>query len=132
LSVLREHRGDGHIALLVEAGLSGLEAQVTHVATGKGFVPAFAMASRGWSREQWDAAVAGLVERGVLDEQGALTGAGDELRRRIETDTDRLAVGPWAHLGADGAARLQEVAGGLARAVVAAGCFPDGVFAARR
>jgi hypothetical protein len=132
LSVLREHRGDGHIAMLVEAGLSGLEAQVTHVATGKGFAPGFAMASRGWSQEQWDAAVAGLAERGLLDAQGGLTDAGRDLRRRIETDTDRLGGGPWAHLGAEGAARLGEIGGGLVRALLAAGCFPAGVFAAPR
>jgi hypothetical protein len=132
LSVLREHRGDGHIAMLVEAGLSGVEAQVTHVATGKGFVPAFAMASRGWSPEQWGAAVTGLAERGLLDEQGELTEAGSDLRRQVETDTDRLGVEPWTHLGADGAARLGEIGGGLVRALLAAGCFPAGVFAAAR
>jgi hypothetical protein len=132
LSVLREHRGDGHIAMLVEAGLSGVEAQVTHVATGKGFVPAFAMASRGWSQEQWGAAVTGLAERGLLDEQGELTEAGSDLRRQVETDTDRLGVEPWTHLGADGAARLGEIGGGLVRALLAAGCFPAGVFAAAR
>jgi hypothetical protein len=132
LSVLREHRGDGHIAMLVGAGLSGVEAQVTHVATGRGFVPGFAMASRGWSQEQWDAAVTGLAERGLLDAQGQLTAAGRDLRRQIETDTDRLAVGPWAHLGADGAARLGQIGRGVVEALLAAGIFPAGVFAAPR
>jgi hypothetical protein len=41
-TLLREHRGDGHIAALVAAGLSGIDALVTHVATGQGFVPGFA------------------------------------------------------------------------------------------
>ena len=49
LSLLREHRGDGHIAALVAAELSGLEALVSHTATGQGFVTGFAQASRGWS-----------------------------------------------------------------------------------
>src|SRR5919112_2519957 len=34
-SLLREHRGDGHIAALLRAGLTGLEALVTHTATGR-------------------------------------------------------------------------------------------------
>src|SRR6202161_1512845 len=38
LTLLREHRGDGHIAALREAGLRGIEALVTHSATGKGFL----------------------------------------------------------------------------------------------
>ena len=33
-SILREYRGDGHIALLVVHGLSGIEALVTHAAAG--------------------------------------------------------------------------------------------------
>ncbi len=132
VTILREHRGDGHITRLVDAGLSGLEALVSYTATGRGFVVPFAQASRGWSREQWDAAVAALADRGVLDAGGALTPAGEALRTQIEADTNRLGHAPWAHLGADGAARLGEIGGALVRALLAAGCFPDGVFAARR
>nr|WP_214366594.1 hypothetical protein [Pseudonocardia sp. H11422] len=138
LSILREHRGDGHIALLLDAGLTGLEALVTATATGKGFVVPFARASRGWSEEHWDAAVAALRERGLIaggsgdDTAGlVLTTAGAELRRRLEDDTDRLGAGPWAHLGADDAARLAELGGTLVRALIAADCFPAGVFAGR-
>lgn len=39
-TLLREHRGDGHLAALVAAELDGLEAIVSHTATGKGFTPA--------------------------------------------------------------------------------------------
>lgn len=132
LSILREHRGDGHIAALVAAGLSGLEALVSYTATGRGFVMPFAMASRGWKQEQWDAAGAALAERGVLAADGTLTGDGTALRKRIEDDTNRLGAGPWDHLGDEGAARLGEIGGGLVRTLLAAGCFPDGVFAATR
>ena len=34
-SILREFRGDGHIALLVVHGLSGVEALVTHAGNGR-------------------------------------------------------------------------------------------------
>ena len=37
-SILREYRGDGHVALLVSNGLSGIEALISHGATGE--VPA--------------------------------------------------------------------------------------------
>jgi len=131
LSILREHRGDGHITCLLGSGLSGIEALVTHTATGTGFVVAFAIASRGWSQEQWDAAVAGLAERGVLDAGGALTAEGETLRAAVEDGTNRLGAAPWDHLGADGAARLREIGGVLVRALVGAGCFPSGVFARR-
>lgn len=132
LTILREHRGDGHIAVLVAAGLSGLEALVSYTATGRGFVTPFAMGSRGWKPEQWDAAVVALAERGILTADGALTDDGTALRKRIEDDTDRLGAGPWDHLGDEGAARLGEIGGRLVRALLAAGCFPDGVFAAGR
>lgn len=131
LTILREHRGDGHIVALVGAGLTGVEALVSHTATGRGFVVSFAMASRGWSQEQWEAAVVRLRERGVLDAAGALTADGAALRKRVEDDTNRLGAAPWAHLGAEGAARLSVLGGPLVRALLAAGCFPDGVFAAR-
>ena len=130
LAILREHRGDGHVALLVAAGLSGIEAIVSYTATGRGFVQPFAMASRGWSQAEWDATVAALADRGLLDGSGALTDGGLALRKRVEDETNRLGHAPWAALGDAGAARLAELGGGLVRALVAAGCFPDGVFAA--
>ena len=55
-SILREYRGDGHIAQLVVHGLSGIESLVTHAAAGD--VPAHLLRStRGWPREAWDATV---------------------------------------------------------------------------
>ena len=135
LSILREHRGDGHVALLVEAELSGLEALLTATATGSGFLPGFARASRGWSREQWDAGVAGLRERGLLDPEAdlRLTGAGEKLRERIEDDTHRLGGAPWTALGAEGTARLGELGAGLVRTALAPGASPAvGVFAPAR
>jgi hypothetical protein len=49
ITLLREYRGDGHIAALVTHGLSGIEALITHVATGTGFDPEFGRRLRGWS-----------------------------------------------------------------------------------
>jgi hypothetical protein len=133
LSLLREHRGDGHVAALTAAGLSGLEALVTHTATGQGFTPEFARASRGWSEAEWDAAVAGLADRGLLDAAGGLTEAGQEIRGQVERNTDRMAAAPWLHLGDEQTETVVRIGRQLSRAVVAAGAFPAaGVFATRR
>ncbi|MEV5355500.1 hypothetical protein [Streptomyces sp. NPDC052693] len=123
-TLLREHRGDGHLAALVSAGLDGLEALVTHTATGKGMTPKWVFATRGWSREDWDAASQRLRERGLLDESGELTGQGAALRDEIERVTDRLDRAPYEHLGAEGVARLTELGTAFARAAATAGAFP--------
>lgn len=128
-SLLREFRGDGHIAALVGAGLDGLSALVTHTATGRGFLESAAKSTRGWSDEQWEHAVTQLREAGLLDESGVLTGEGVRLREEVESATNRSAATPWARLGDEDAGRLRELARELSKAVVAAGAFPDGVFA---
>jgi len=132
VSLLREYRGDGHTCALACAGLSGIEALVTHTATGKAFIPQFARASRGWSQEEWDSAVSGLAARGLLDGQGALTPAGQALRAQVEDQTDRLAAPPWQYLGERRTEDVVRIGKAMTRAVVAAGAFPrEGVFAAR-
>ncbi|MFI1507791.1 hypothetical protein [Streptomyces sp. NPDC020597] len=123
-TLLREHRGDGHLAVLMSAGLDGLEAMVTHTATGKGMTPTWVSNSRGWSRDDWNAAVDRLRARGILDGSGELTERGVALREDIEQETDRLDRAPYEHLGADGVARLTELGTAFARAALAAGAFP--------
>lgn len=131
ITLLREYRGDGHLAALVDAKLSGLDALISHQATGKGFTPEFAQASRGWSAELWAAGIAGLQERGLMDDNGGLTQAGQDLREGIEARTDELAREPYESLGETDLARLTEIGLDLTRRVQAAGAFPDNVFAAR-
>ncbi|MFI0901741.1 hypothetical protein [Streptomyces sp. NPDC020983] len=130
-TVLREHRGDGHVALLTQAGLDGIEALVSHTSSGRGFTPAFARATRGWSEEEWSAAQERLRDKGLLDAEGRLTEAGTALRAELEHETDRLAAGPYDHLGAAGVARLTELAGGFAATALGNGAFPDGIFGRR-
>ncbi len=128
LTLLREHRGDGHIAALLAAGLSGLEALVTHCATGRGFLPEVAQFTRGWSDEQWAAATASLVDRGLLTVDGGLTDAGRDLRHEVEAATNALGAEPWVHLGDDGAMRLAELGRPLVTKALENGAFPEGVF----
>lgn len=133
VTLLREYRGDGHIAALVSNGVSGLDALITHTATGKGFLPAAAKASRGWSDQEWDAAFARLRAADLLDAEGVLTGNGRELRERVENQTNAAASAPWRRLGEEKAARLRELGLGLSRTAIAAGAFPAaGVLASSR
>jgi hypothetical protein len=131
-TLLREHRGDGHIAALIAAGLSGIESLITHTATGRGMLPSAARLLRGYSDEQWSAAQDGLRDRGILDEDGALTVDGTAVRAEIEAMTDDLASAPWAHLGGARTRRVIELAKPLARRAAANGAFPDTVFASAR
>lgn len=127
-TVLREHRGDGHVALLTHAGLDGLEALVSHTSSGRGFTPAFARTARGWSEEEWSAAQERLRDRGLLDTDGELTEAGTALRADLEHETDRLAAAPYDHLGPAEVARLTELAGGFAAVALGNGAYPKGIF----
>ncbi|MCC3766792.1 hypothetical protein [Streptomyces sp. UNOC14_S4] len=123
-TLLREHRGDGHVMALVRAGLDPVEALVSHSATGRGMSREWIMKTRGWSEAELDAAHARLRERGLLDAGGKLTEAGTALREEVEAETDRLDLAPYEHLGAEGVARLTELAGAFATAAATAGAFP--------
>ncbi|MFF3687379.1 hypothetical protein [Streptomyces sp. NPDC002187] len=121
-TILREHRGDGHLAALLTAGLDPVEALVSFA--GVGAAPVKIFESRGWSAAQWDAARARLVGRGLLDEDGVATAAGRELRSCVERRTDELAAAPWAALGAGGRARLSELLGTYWVAMLGTGLLP--------
>ncbi|GGS00456.1 hypothetical protein GCM10010252_43990 [Streptomyces aureoverticillatus] len=123
-TLLREHRGDGHLAALLDAELDAVEALVSHTATGKSMTPKWNLNTRGWTQEDWDAAVERLRGRGLVDDKGELTEAGVALRAAVEERTDRLDRAPYEHLGAAGVARLTELGSAFAGAVVQAGAFP--------
>jgi len=129
VSLLREHRGDGHTWALACAGLSGIEALVTHCATGDGFLDAFARSSRGWTQEEWDATASSLAARGLFDQEGALTEAGQALRAHVEDDTDRMAAAPWEYLGEQRTEEVVRIGKAMTRTVLKAGAIPRaGVF----
>ncbi|HSP39142.1 MAG TPA: hypothetical protein VLR26_15470 [Frankiaceae bacterium] len=121
-TVLREHRGDGHVAALVLAGLDPVEALVTAVAAGAS--AKFLKNTRGWSPEQWADGEQRLRDRGLLDEDALLTEAGRSARDEVETATDRAGAEPYRRLGEDGCARLMDLVRPLGRAIVAAGIIP--------
>ena len=122
-TMLREHRGDGHVAALVAAGLDGCEAHLTLVATTD--VPAAELQpNRGWSDEEWSAARTRLVERGILTPGGGATEKGARLRQWVEDVTDDLALAPWRVLGGAAAERAEALLREPARRVVGGGGVP--------
>lgn len=122
-TILREHRGDGHLAALMVAGLDPVEALVSFAAIGAASVERFA--SRGWDRDAWAAGRERLLARGLVDKDGTATEAGRELRRRVEQDTDRLAAAPWQTLGLEATERLTALLGDYWVAVLSSGLLPS-------
>jgi len=116
-TLLREHRGDGHIAALVLAGLSGLDASITYVATGKGMSEDLQRKTRGYTEEEWSTAKERLVETGLLDADGGLTDNGQALRAGIEGQTDVAAAAPYDHLGPERTQELIDLTRPWARSV---------------
>ena len=119
-TVLREHRGDGHVAALLTAGLDPVEALVLFAADHGPVVPELRR-KRGWTPEEWDAGVGRLAERGLLAGDGSLTPAGQTLRADVEARTDALALPAWERLGEQDCKRLRALVRPLSTAVVEAG-----------
>ncbi len=122
-TLLREHRGDGHVAALCAAAVDPCEAHVLRLAVtgvGRESIAPY----RGWDDDDWSAAAGRLTEKGWLDATGAVTEAGIDAHAAIETDTDRMAEGPVRALGEDGLAELVAILRPRARALAAAGAIP--------
>jgi hypothetical protein len=121
LTLLREYRGDGHVALLLTEGLDGLGALITHAATGA-IAAETLRTSRAWSEQEWTAGVERARDEGWLADgpETALSEAGQRRRQSIEDRTDELAVYPYEAIGEDGCARLRELTTPLSAAVMAA------------
>ena len=122
VTLLREFRGDGHIAAMTVEGVSGLEALILHGATGE-VPPATLRSSRQWPKDAWAAGEEGLRSRGWLDGDGGLTDAGRTHRTWVEDRTDELAAPAYAVLGEDGCERLRTLGRPLSKAIVEAGAF---------
>ncbi|MGI5501151.1 SCO6745 family protein [Lentzea sp. CA-135723] len=100
-TMLREHRGDGHIAALVGARIGGIEAHVLS-ALAMGVYPAESFGRiHHLPKELLVAVMDGLRARGIVDAEGRFTDAGRELQRRIEELTDELAEEPYEALSAE-------------------------------
>jgi hypothetical protein len=123
-AVLREHRGDGHNAVLVSRGVSPAEAHLLKAGAGESDEDVL-RTGRGFPADEWDRARAGLAGRGLLDGDGRLTAAGRAEHDAIEAATDRAARQPWDALGPDDSARLLALLDPLAAAVAGSGLVPQ-------
>jgi DNA-binding MarR family transcriptional regulator len=99
-TLLREHRGDGHNAALVAAGIDGQEAHVL-AALAMGLTPKEYGRLDPLTPEQLAAVVDGLRARGLVDAEGGFTVAGRELKDHIESVTDALAAPAYECLTPD-------------------------------
>ncbi|MDW3218225.1 MAG: hypothetical protein R8F63_06395 [Acidimicrobiales bacterium] len=96
-NLLREHRGDGHVAALVTLGKSGTESHVLHtLADG---VPAEQF-GRLWHLDSGylDRVIGRMRERGLVGGDGWLTADGAQLKERLEALTDELAAPAYTSL----------------------------------
>lgn len=116
--LLREHRGDSHIAGLVIEGLGRVDALVVHAAFD-GFPAEMLRRSRRWSQVEWNASMAGLRGRGWLTDDVAptLTPEGSRRRRWIEDRTDSLAATAFEPIGNDGMDRMIELGAKFSQAL---------------
>lgn len=144
-TVLREHRGDGHVAALLISGVDPVEALVLFAADQQ-LDPDFLRKRRGWSVREWTDAVTRLAKRGLVKkeadagaeegaregaerEEGAtaaqvrLTPAGRGVRADVEAITDHLAAVPWAAVGPTAADRLVELVAPVVGGIMAGDGF---------
>jgi len=125
-TVLREHRGDGHVAALVTAGLDAPESLVWRVSRD-GTDRAFYQQIRGWTDDEWDAAADRLRARGWLDASGSPTEAALTAADDLEATTDQLASEPWEALGPVGVERAAALLTEAARAAAPLLMWPNPV-----
>ena len=122
-TVLREHRGDGHVAAVLVAGLDGCESLVWRAAVDS--ERRLLQPARGWSDQDWEEAASRLAARGWLDAGGLPTAAAMAARDEVEARTDALAAGPWRALGGPKAARLAQLLRPLAAHAAVGLPFPN-------
>lgn len=122
-TLLREHRGDTHTAVLSAAGVTGRECNVLHAASGA--IPRdYIAATRDYDDEEWASREQSLAERGLLNDDGSLTAAGQKLKEHVESTTDVLALSVFDALSDDEVETLFQALTPITRVVVAGGDVP--------
>ncbi len=122
-TILREYRGDGHVIAAVGAGLTGLDATVTFVASGA-IAREDIQSHRGWNDHEWDVSASRLRAAGILEPTGQLTDKGVTLRSELEDLTDALAMGPIERLGRSRVMSAVDLATPISRDLIDSGTIP--------
>lgn len=121
-TLVREHRGDGHIAALVTSPLDPIGATITGGMASNTLK--FNLKTRGFTEQEWADGFARLRDAGLIASDTELSAEGERLRARIEEQTDAAALEGWDRIGVDGATRLNELITPLAKAIQAAELLP--------
>jgi hypothetical protein len=122
-TLLREQRGDTHIAVLAANGVSGRECNVLQVASGS--VPReYMTVARDYDDESWRRHEQELASRGLLNDDGSITAAGQELKDAVESTTDAISLSVLDVLSDDEVETLFQALTPITRTVVAAGDVP--------
>jgi hypothetical protein len=122
-TLLREHRGDTHIAVLAAAGVSGRECNVLHAASGA-VDRDYIARTRDYDEVAWRHHEQQLAERGLLNDDGSIATAGQELKDHLESTTDALSLSALDALSDDQVEMLFQALTPITRAVVAGGDVP--------
>ncbi|KRQ22438.1 MULTISPECIES: hypothetical protein [Mycobacteroides] len=122
-TLLREQRGDAHVAALVAAGIDGRESNVFHVAAGRA-TKADIMRSRDYDESEWTTLEEGLTRRGLLDDGAQLTSEGHALKTDIENRTDRVSLPVFDILSDTEVEALFHALTPITRRVIAGGDLP--------
>jgi hypothetical protein len=96
-TLLREHRGDGHIAALVAAGIGGTEAHVLHALSENIPAEKFGRVHH-LAADRLAKVVDAMAGRGLIDAAGWLTDTGRKTKEQIESLTDDLAAPAYSSL----------------------------------
>ena len=116
-NLLREHRGDSHLAASVSAGLDPVAMNIlTELWLGMPLGPY--TATRGWSESQIAASAKELEQRGLIA-SGALTAAGRHFRDDIEERTDAMEEKIVQAIGDDFEALVAQLQGWSNRCIAA-------------
>jgi hypothetical protein len=126
-TILREYRGDCHVAILTAAGLDGAAANALAVADGR--VPARQREMRGWTEDEWAEAYERLRQREWTDEHTDITGTGRVARAQLEDATDRVSANSFDKEAQARTITLEDAMVSAARAIEASGAmqFPNPV-----
>jgi hypothetical protein len=122
-TTLREHRGDGHVAALMLAGLDGCESLVLRAGIDQR--RDLLQPARGWEDAQWVAAMQRLAEAGWLSLDGQGTPEGRLLLQEVEGATDAAAASAWSVLADDELTALEERLVPMADAAASLLPFPN-------
>ena len=126
-TILREYRGDCHVAILTAAGLDGAAANALAVADGR--VTAHQREMRGWTENEWAEAYERLRRRAWTDEFATITESGRAARAQIEDATDRVSASTFDEEAQARTITLEDALVSAARAIEASGAiqFPNPV-----